>query len=46
MCMLGALLGYKNSSPEQGGGYRRFTPLSTSLTAKSLRVLGVGSRGI
>ena len=32
----------QKSPPEQGGGYRRFTPPSTSLTAKGLRVLGVG----
>ena len=36
----------QKSPPEQGGGYRRFTPPSTSLTAKGLRVLGVGWRGI
>ena len=36
----------QKSPPEQGGGYRRFTPLSTSLTTKGLRVLGVGWRGI
>ena len=29
----------QKSPPEQGGGYRRFTPPSTSLTAKGLRVL-------
>ena len=29
----------QTSSPEQGEGYRRFTPPSTSLTAKGLRVL-------
>ena len=33
-------------APEQGRGYRMFTPPSTSLTAKGLRVLGVGWRGI
>ena len=32
--------------PEQGGGYRRFTPPSTFLTAKGFRVLGVEWRGI
>ena len=32
----------QKSPPEQDGGYRRFTPPSTSLTAKGLRVLGVG----
>ena len=36
----------QKSPPEQGGGYRMFTPPSTSLTAKGLRVLGVGLRGI
>ena len=36
----------QKSAAEQGGGYRRFTPPSTSLTAKGLRVLGVGWRGI
>ena len=36
----------QKSPPEQGGGYRRFTPPSTSLTAKGLRVLGVGWRGM
>ena len=38
--------GLQKSPPEQGGGYRRFTPPSTLLTAKGLRVLGVGWRGI
>ena len=32
----------QKSPPVQGGGYRRFTPSSTSLTTKGLRVLGVG----
>ena len=36
----------QKSPPEQGGGYRMFTPQSTSRTAKGLRVLGVGWRGI
>ena len=36
----------QKSPPEQGGGYRMFTPPSTSLTAKGLRVSGVGWRGI
>ena len=36
----------QKSSLEQGGGYRRFTPPSTPLTAESLRVLGVRWRGI
>ena len=36
----------QKSPPEQGDGYRRFTPPSTSLTAKGLRALGVGWRGI
>ena len=36
----------QKSPAEQGGGYRMFTPPSTSLTAKGLRVLGVGLRGI
>ena len=36
----------QKSPPEQGGGYPRFTPPSTSLTAKGLRVLGMGWRGI
>ena len=36
----------QKSPPQQGGGYRRFTPPSTSLTAKGLRVLGVWWRGI
>ena len=34
------------SSLLQGGGYRRFTPGSTSLTARGLTVLGMGWRGI
>ena len=36
----------QKSPPEQGSGYRMFTPTSTSLTAKGLRVLGLGWRGI
>ena len=36
----------QKSPPEQDGGYRRFTPPSTSLTAKGLRVLRLGWRGI
>ena len=36
----------QKSPREQGGGYRMFTPPSTSLTAEGLRVLGVGWRGI
>ena len=36
----------QKSPPKQGGGYRMFTPPSTSLTAKGLRVLGVGWHGI
>ena len=35
----------QNSPMEQSGGYRRFTPPSDCLTAKGLRVLGVGWRG-
>ena len=36
----------QKSLPEQGGGYRMFTPLFTSLIAKGLRVLGVRWRGV
>ena len=36
----------QESPPGQGVGYCRLTPLSTSLTAKGSRVLGVGWRGI
>ena len=36
----------QKSRPERGGGYRMFTPASTSPTAKGLRVLGVGWLGI
>ena len=36
----------QKSPLEQGGGYRMFTPRSTSLTAKGLRVLEVGWRGM
>ena len=36
----------QKSPPEQGGGYRSFTSPSISLSAKGLRVLGVGWRGI
>ena len=32
----------QKSPPEQGGGYRRFTPPSTSLTAKAWESLGWG----
>ena len=36
----------QKSPLEQGFWYHRFTPLSTPLTAKGLRVLGMGWRGI
>ena len=36
----------QKSAPEQHAGYRMFTPPSTSLIARGLRVLGVGWRGI
>ena len=36
----------QKSPPKQGAGYRMFTPPSTSLTAKDLRVLRVRWRGI
>ena len=36
----------QKSQPEQGGGYRMFTPPSTSLDAKGLRLLGVGWGGV
>ena len=36
----------QKSPPEQGSGYRMFTPPSTSLTAKGLRVLGLGWGGV
>ena len=32
----------QKSPAKQGGGYRRFSPPPSSLTAKGLRVLGVG----
>ena len=36
----------QKSQAELGGGYRMFTPPSTSLIAKGLRVLGLGWPGI
>ena len=36
----------QKSRPEQGGAYCKFSPPTPSLTAKGLRVLGVGWRGI
>ena len=36
----------QKSPAQQGVGYRRFTPPSTSPTAKGLKVLGLGWRGI
>ena len=45
-CMHSAPFGYKNPQWSRAVGYRIFTPPSTSLTAKGLRVFGVGWRGI